>query len=190
MKTKITFLLFIMVLLGHSFAFAHCDTLSGPVVQAARQAMETGDVKPVLIWVRQEDEDEVKEAFKQARTVRELSEGGREFADNYFFETVVRLHRAGEGAPYTGLKPNTSVSPVILAADETLERKSADGLIDEITGLVDSGIRERFNNVMQKRKHMDDNLEAGREYVKAYIEYEHYVEKMHEFALGRAGDHE
>ncbi len=186
MKTKIIFLIFITVFFGYGLVFAHCDTLAGPVVQAARKALETGDVRGVLIWVRQQDEDEVKEAFKKTRVVRELSQESGEFTDNYFFETVVRLHRAAEGAPYTGLQPATSVSLVIVAADETLEKKSAQGLIDEITGLVSSGIGGRFNNLMQKKKHMEDSVEAGREYVKAYIEYTHYIEKMHEAASGSA----
>jgi hypothetical protein len=46
----------------------------------------------------------------------------REVADRHFFETVVRLHRAGEGAPYTGLKPaGLDVGPVIPVAEHGLQ---------------------------------------------------------------------
>jgi hypothetical protein len=39
---------------------AHCDGLDGPVVPAARKALETGDVNLVLIWVQKSDEAEIK----------------------------------------------------------------------------------------------------------------------------------
>src|SRR5512139_3206249 len=86
-------------------AFGHCDGLDGPVVTAAKAALETGKVEPVLIWVQNRDEDEIKKAFQKTLAVRKLNPEARELADYYFFETLVRIHRAGEGAPYTGLKP-------------------------------------------------------------------------------------
>src|SRR5690554_8193253 len=77
-------------------AFAHCDSMDGPVVIAAQQALETGELEPMLIWVRAEDEVEVRSAFDQVRRVR--TQGGEvaAMADRYFFETVVRLHRSEE----------------------------------------------------------------------------------------------
>jgi hypothetical protein len=44
------------------YVFAHCDTLDGPVVEAARVALETGDIDAVLIWVQAEHEPEVRNA--------------------------------------------------------------------------------------------------------------------------------
>ena len=41
------------------FAFAHCDTLDGPVVKTARAALEKGDVTPILKWVTNEYETEI-----------------------------------------------------------------------------------------------------------------------------------
>lgn len=38
-------------------AAAHCDSLDGPVVTAARQALETGNVDLVMVWVRPQDGD-------------------------------------------------------------------------------------------------------------------------------------
>jgi len=40
-----------LLLLAPPAARAHCDTLDGPVVLAARKALETGKVNPVLAWV-------------------------------------------------------------------------------------------------------------------------------------------
>jgi len=90
-------------------ASAHCDSLDGPVVKAARQALDTGNVNRVLIWVKHTDEAQIKDAFRKASTVRQLNSSAKELADNYFFETLVRVHRSGEGAPYTGI---TQQSPI------------------------------------------------------------------------------
>jgi hypothetical protein len=72
-------------------AYAHCDGLDGPVVKAAKAALEHSDVSLVLIWVRQEYEPEVRTAFQRTSAVRGLSPEATELADMYFFETVVRL---------------------------------------------------------------------------------------------------
>ncbi|MGH8640573.1 MAG: DUF6448 family protein, partial [Burkholderiales bacterium] len=88
-----------------AWAIGHCDTLDGPVVTLARKALETGNVNHVLPWVRPEDEPEIRRAFDHALAVRKLGCEARDLADRHFFETLVRVHRAAEGAPYTGLKP-------------------------------------------------------------------------------------
>src|SRR5512145_18046 len=95
-------------------AIAHCDTLDGPVVKDARAALDSKDVTAVLKWVRQDKEAEIREAFQHALGVRALGSEARALADRFFFETLVRVHREGEGAPYTGLKPaGTAVDPGI-----------------------------------------------------------------------------
>jgi hypothetical protein len=93
------------LILGPDGALAHCDGLDGPVVTAARQALEKDDVTKVLIRVQREDEAEIRRAFERAVTVRKRSPEARDLADMYFFETLVRVHRAAQAAPYTGLKP-------------------------------------------------------------------------------------
>ena len=50
----------------------------------------------VLIRVQNKDEGEIKKAFDRARAVRKLNPQAKELADMYFFETLVRIHRAGE----------------------------------------------------------------------------------------------
>jgi hypothetical protein len=49
---------------------AHCDTLNGPVVQAARLALKGNDVTPVLKWVPPAAEAEVRSAFTRTIEVR------------------------------------------------------------------------------------------------------------------------
>jgi hypothetical protein len=93
-------------------AGSHCDTLEGPVVMTAKAALDKGDVTPVLKWVKKEHEGEIREAFKNTLAVRKMSPEARKLADKYFFETLVRIHRAGEGAPYTGLQLGQAVEPI------------------------------------------------------------------------------
>ena len=83
--------------------WGHCDSMDGPVVKAAQRALATGEVNHALIWVQAQGEAEVRAAFTKALAVRKLSPDAKDLADLYFFETLVRVHRAGEGEPYTGL---------------------------------------------------------------------------------------
>jgi hypothetical protein len=41
----------------------HCDTRDGPVITAARTALETGNVDFAPIWVPESAENELKEAL-------------------------------------------------------------------------------------------------------------------------------
>lgn len=160
-------------------AGAHCDTLAGPVVMTAKIALEKGDVTPVLKWVKKEYETEIREAFKKTLIVRGKSKEAKELADMYFFETLVRLHRAGEGAPYTGLKIGEAVEPIIADADKALESGSVDNLVKLVTNAAATGIRKRFAHIKETKKHAEESVEAGRKFVEAYVEFTHYVERLH-----------
>ncbi len=159
-------------------AHAHCDTLDGPVVTAARRALSTGDLTPVFKWIKKDREPELRAAFERALSVRSLSPQARELADTFFFETLVRIHRAGEGAPYNGLK-SEAAEPAIVAADQALESASPESLVKAVTGDVAAGLLARFGVVLEARKHADESVEAGRAYVAAYVEYVHFVERLH-----------
>jgi hypothetical protein len=171
---------------------AHCDTLDGPVVQDARRALESKDVTATLKWVRPEAEAEVREAFRQALAVRGLGPEARALADRSFFETLVRVHREGEGAPYTGLAPaGSEVDPAILASDEALETGSVDTLVKMIVASVEQGLRDRFAQANGARPHAGHSVEAGRAYVAAYVELMHYAERLRRDATtnAAAGEH-
>jgi len=160
-------------------ALAHCDTLDGPVVKDARTALDTRDVTPVLKWVRPDKEGEIRQAFQNALGVRTLGPEARALADRFFFETLVRVHREGEGAPYTGLKPaGTAVDPGIAASDTALETGSVDPLVTLLSAEVDRGVRHRFAQAAEARKHAAESVEKGRQYVAAYVEFMHYAERL------------
>src|SRR5512145_1691432 len=141
-------------------ALAHCDTLDGPVVKDARVALDAKDVTPVLKWVSHEKEGEIREAFQHALGVRSLGPEARALADRYFFETLVRVHREGEGAPYTGLKPaGVGIAPAIAASDEALETGSVDALVKMVAGEAERGIRKRFALAADAKKQMGGSVE-------------------------------
>lgn len=194
MKTKLNpqMIAVIAVLLGFgslvvNMVQAHCDTINGPVASVAKTALEKGDVTGVLKWVKKEHEAEVKAAFQKALAVRAKGSDIREMADRYFLETLVRLHRAGEGEPYTGIK-DEPVEPIVALADQALASGSADAMLKKITADVVKGTKERLNKALEAKKHADESVEAGREYVEAYVQYVHYVEGIHSAAVG-AGAH-
>ena len=150
-------------------------------------ALAAGDVSPVLKWVQPADEAAIKSAFAKAVAVRAQSPEAQELADQFFLETLIRLHRAGEGAPYTGLK-DEPVEPIIALADGALASGSADAMIEKITGHVAHAIHEKFEKALEAKKHADESVEAGREYVEAYVAYVHFVEGVHA-AVMSAGSH-
>lgn len=192
-KTSGIFLaiLVMVILLITGEVFSHCDTRGGPVIADAKAALEKGDVTAVLKWVKKEYELEIRTAFDKTLIVRSKGPEAKELTDMYFFETLVRIHRQGEEAPYTGLKAaGAELEPVVVAADTAIEKGSVDELAKEIAGLVDTSIREKFERVIERRKHLDESVEAGREYVEAYVEFMHYVERLHNDAKGQAGHHE
>lgn len=168
---------------------AHCDTLDGPVIKDARLALEKGDVTPVLKWVQQKDEAQVGKAFHQALAAKTKGGKDQEEVAHRFFATLVKIHRAGEGAPFTGLKPAGTVEPVIATADTALVSGSDEELIKLVTDPVAKGIRERHHQAAELYKHKDESVEAGRNYVKAYVEYTHYVERLQQDAAGHTEHH-
>ena len=161
-------------------ALAHCDTLDGPVVNLARQALDTGDVKRILPWVAADKEGEIRRTFDLTMAVRGKGEKEKELADMYFFETLVRIHREGEGAPYTGLKPaGLDLGPAIPAADKALESGNPGPLLQLINGKIHEGIHKYYMEAKEKKAHAGESVEAGRAYVAAYVPYLHFVERLY-----------
>jgi hypothetical protein len=193
MKKSIHFVLAI----GAIFAFlnssvsAHCDTMDGPVVKAAQKALETGNVNLVLIWVQQKDESEIRKAFEKTMGVRKLSPEAKDLADMYFFETIVRIHRAGEGAPYTGLKPaGAEVNPAVAAADKAIDSNSLEKLEELLTDTVKQELHEKFKELLEWKDYNTYDVASGRKFVVAYVVFIHYAEGVYEAAIAKQSAHQ
>ena len=168
----------------------HCDTLDGPVVAAARKALELDDVSLVLPFAPKKAEDAIRDAFRRTRSVRSTGKEAQELADLWFFETVVRLHRAGEGAPYTGLKPaGLDWGPVIPRADQAVAKGDPTEVIDFLSRAVAHEVSERFHRAMELREHATENVDAGRAYTSAMLGFELYSHHLYANITG-AGEHE
>lgn len=166
----------------------HCDSMDGPVVDAARRALDTGDVDLVLPFVPAWGEDEVREAFAKVMPLRDGP--SQEVADLYFFETVVRVHRAGEGAPYTGLKPaGLSEGPVIPLAEEAIEKGDAGALVAQLCAVVEEAVAEKFREVMRLREAADGPVAEARRYVEAMLGFEVYAHTIYTCAMADAHRH-
>lgn len=168
-------------------AAAHCDTLDGPVIQDAHKALEANDITPILKWVKAKDEKAVKAAFQKALAAKGAH---AEAAHNKFFATLVKIHRAGEGAPFTGLKPAGAVEPAVAEADKALASGSSDALVKLVTDDITAGIKKRYERAAAAYKHKDASVAQGREFVEAYVEFTHYVEKLHMDATGKGAHDE
>lgn len=180
--------LFILVILQAPMAGAHCDTMDGPVVADARRALDAGDIAPVLKWIPAASEPGLRAAFGDVMRVRALGADARALADLHFFETLVRIHRAGEGEPYEGLKPAGSIDPVIAAADRSLASGSIEELSGELASSLRAEIEARFAEAARLKAGSENSPEAGRRFVEAYVAYMHFVESAGALA-GHAGAH-
>ncbi len=165
-------------------AFAHCDAVDGPGVVEARLALEKGDVTSLLKWVAPPDEAAIRAAFDKTLAVRAKGSEAKELADSYFFETLVRIHRASEGEPYTGLKPaGQDFGPAIQGGDLALESGSVEKLETLLVGEVRNGIRAKFEAAIEAKKHAAHNVDAGRRWVHAYATFLHYADGIHRATL-------
>ncbi len=167
-------------------AWAHCDTTGGPIIPEAKAALEKGDVTPILKWIKADKEPEIKAAFAQAVVVRVLGPEAKKLADHYFLETLVRVHRAGEGAPYTGIK-DEPVEPIVAMADKTLAEGSAAAMIEKMNAHMAQAVNEKFSKALSAMKKKDRSVDAGREFVEAYVTYMHYVEGIHDAIMSTGG---
>ena len=175
------------IMLSPVSAFAHCDSLGGPVVKDAKQALASGNVAVVLKWIRPTDEREVRAAFARAIAVRKPGGQSAELADQYFLETVVRLHRASEGEPYTGLKPESAAEePAPASVDAALKAGSFDGLGNPVLSELRAELDRRVEALKHASKLKDADAEHGREFVRAYVGMVHYLDALEKMASAKA----
>lgn len=175
-------------------AQAHCDSIDGPVAKAAQAALETGNVNWALPYAPATAESEIKAAFTQSLKVRGLGPEAKTLADRAFIETTVRLHRAGEGAPYTGLKPaGIDHGPAIPAAERAVETGSLTPVKALLAEELEHGLHARLAHVQEAQKEglkepkAAKDVPAARERVSAELEFVTYVEGLRQAMHGAAG---
>ncbi len=177
--------LFLGLLLMPLSAEAHCDAVDGPVATAAIEALDSQNVNLVLPYAPAAAEPELTAAFKQALVVRGKGPEAKALADRYFMETAVRLHRVGENAPYTGLKPaGVDFGPAIPAAEKALESGELRPLVHLMSQQVGREIAERFEKaqarqIAAKAPTRREEVQAARERVSAELAFIGFVEGIY-----------
>lgn len=165
---------------------AHCDSYDGPLIKDALRAIETNNVTLVLKWVDKEHEPEISSLFNKTVALKKGDREVFELVQKYFLETLVRVHREGEGAPYTGLKPAGQTEPIVVMSDQALEQKNINNLLEKLNAHLSEVVREKYNQAVETSRGKDQSAEAGRAFVKAYVEYTHLLEAVHH-AIEAAG---
>jgi hypothetical protein len=158
----------------------HCDSLDGPVVAAARHALAIGDVDAVLPYVQPADEKEVRAAFDRVIPVLGDGDEAASLAQLWIFETVVRLHRAGEHAVYTGLKPaGLDVGPVIPLAEQAIET----GEVEPVHRLLAAELREQLGHRLERIRQLavdrGASVAADRSYVQEMLGFQVYAHQVY-----------
>lgn len=170
-------------------ASAHCDSYDGPLIKDALKAIGTGNVAPVLKWIDAKYEPEIITLFNKTVSLKGGDKETYAIVEKHFLETLVRLHREGEGASFTGLKPAGSVTPIIALADQAVASGESATLISKLDDHLNKVLEEKYDLVMEKSLRKDASAAEGREYVKAYVEYTHFLEAIHAIIEG-GGAHE
>ncbi len=183
-----------MILLGMiMFAFsiptyAHCDSYDGPVIQDALKALNEKDVSYVMKWIDKDQEAEIASLFNKTLGLKNSDLEIYSIVEKHFLETLVRLHRETEGAPFTGLKPAGSTTPIIQMADQSIENKEVNNLLTNLDKHIQKVITEKYEKVNALSKVKDNSTAEGRAYVEAYVDYTHTLEAI-EAALEHGGHH-
>lgn len=178
-RKSILLVAFLISFLMSSEIFAHCDSYDGPVIQDAYIAFETKNVVPVLKWIESKYEEEISTLFLKTLEYRDKDQQVYELLERHFLETLVRYHREGEGAPYTGLKPAGSTSTIIKMTDASIENKAIEPLLRNLNSHIGKLITEKHERLMLLNVHKEESIKQGRDYVAAYVDYTHTVEALH-----------
>lgn len=170
-------------------AFAHCDSYDGPTVKDALKALETNNVNLVLKWIDKKQEGEITSLFKKTYSLRNGDKEVYGIVEKHFLETLVRLHRKTEGAPFTGLKPAGSTKKIVQLSDNALKNEDIDGLLEKLNSHIGTSLRKKYEKVVALDKVKDQSVEKGREYVAAYVDYTHSIEALHDILEHGGGHH-
>lgn len=185
MKTKpkklVIKLLFLLIFcLAATEVWAHCDRKNGPVAVAAREALQSGEFEKIVIWVGKEQEEELREKFRQSLEVYKQGGESKELAAAYFMETSVRLHRQAEGLPFTGLKDAQPNPEDIEAAEQALDSGNIDLVVNLLSKKMDEKVSHWFMQAREAEKKKDESIESGREWVDIYVRYITYIHGLYQ----------
>ena len=179
LRSVYLFPLFLILWMIPQNSFAHCDSYDGPVIQDAIKALDQHKVELVYKWISEEQEEDISDLFHKTIQYQKKDVKIYQLLEKHFLETLVRLHREGEGAPYTGLKPAGTTAPIVGMTDKALKDKDPETLLRNLGSRIEKMIREKYDKALQLSEVQNESVEQGRAYVAAYVDYTHTVEALH-----------
>ena len=164
------------------------DITKGLVMDAAKMALDTGNVNYVLIWVPEASENKLKNLFDKTVCEHRDRKDVQDIALDWYFETVSRLHRSRKRVLYTFMKPDgLDESQIFQKVERAIEIGDVEELIGDIPYTKEGDLRQRFRHVMDKRNYDVNNIAAGRAYVSAFIDFIIYVHNLSTSIPGEEG---
>jgi len=152
---------------------------NGPVIIAAKKALETGNPNYVLIWVPEESENTLKNLLEKTFCERSTRKNIQNRGIDWYFESVNRLHFTCRWPHCPGMTSDGSDMKMIVSM---VERAFETGNCEEICGVLPiahtAEVKLRFHNVMNKRNYTVDDIAAGRAYVSAFIAFIAYLHNL------------
>lgn len=183
-KSVLFLSLFAVMMLVVTPASAHCDSYDGPVIKEALRALDTNNVELVYKWITPDQEKEISVLFNKTYSLKDGDKELYNIVERHFLETLVRLHRETEGAPFTGIKPVGSMTPVVQMADNAIATNDVSTVTNAVVNHLADVIQERYTKVMELSKTKDNSVQQGREYVEAYVVYTHTLEAVENLLHG------
>ena len=78
---------------------------------------------------------------------------------------------------------------MVAMADKALDDASMLEMTKALNNHMAAALEEKFKKALKAKKNKDTSVEAGREFVEAYVTYMHYLESIHA-AIAATGDHQ
>lgn len=188
LKSSFAVVITSILLFSSLTASAHCDSYDGPVIKDAVKALEKNNVGLVLKWITPEQENQIISLFNKTYALKSKDNEVYKIVEKHFFETLVRLHRETEGAPYTGLKPAGSTKQIIQMTDNALHEDDIEGFIIKLDDHLNRVVREKYQKVAELLKVKDNSVAEGRAFVEAYVDYTHTIAAIHHI-IEHGADH-
>jgi hypothetical protein len=160
---------------------------NGPVIRAAKMAMETGNASYILIWLPKEAENTLKNLLERTYCENRTRKNTQNHSIDWYFKSVNRLHSRYGWPDYPGMKfKETDEETIALMVERAFESGNFEE-INSIIPLNHSGdARERFHKVMMKRNYSVDDIAAGRVYVSAFIAFIVYLHNLSSGSPGKS----
>lgn len=162
------------------------DVIQGPVVKAAKMALETGNVNYILIWLPEESENTLKNLLEKTCCKRSSRMNMQNQAYDWYFATVNRFFSTSRSYDYLKTQfGGLAEKPLVLKVDTAIESGNFEEIRDIIPITHEADAKQRFLHVMNMRNYPVNDIAAGRAYVSAFFDFNRYVHDLSSGSISR-----